>query len=124
MFLIRNYKAYDEETGEPLYWSNVDGWVDYSSATRFTEEEMRQFGLPADGIWEQSSVVVVFGFRKPIILETYDTDDTIIRGLQTLSWPKVSGELDEDTGEYTVIQKLHEMGIKHYRIIRYNQIGG
>lgn len=34
-----------------LYWSNEDGWVNYSSATHFTEQEMKKFSLPIDGKW-------------------------------------------------------------------------
>ena len=34
MFRIRNYKEYDEETGEPLYWSNEDGIIRYNQIGR------------------------------------------------------------------------------------------
>jgi len=31
-YLIKSGTEFDEETGESLYWSNVDGWVDLFSA--------------------------------------------------------------------------------------------
>jgi len=35
---------------EKLYWSNKDGWVDRSSATRFTEAQVRNIPwLPGTG---------------------------------------------------------------------------
>lgn len=37
---------------EPLYWSNIDGWVDLSNATVFTENELSNF-LPDDGKYVQ-----------------------------------------------------------------------
>jgi hypothetical protein len=128
MFLIRNYKSYDEETGDPLYWSNIeDGWVDYSSATWFTEEQTRQYGLPAEGIWEQNSAIVVFNVGYPIIVEIFDERDICLSDLESL-WadtvPCANPVEDQLTGEETVRLALSRFGIKHYRIIRYNQIGG
>ncbi len=39
---------------EPLYWNNEDGWVDWISATVFTQNERDRFNLPVDGsAWEQ-----------------------------------------------------------------------
>lgn len=41
-----------QESMEPMYWSNDQGWVDLSSATIFTAEEKAIFGLPSpDGSW-------------------------------------------------------------------------
>lgn len=31
-YLIKSDTEFDEETGESLYWSNVDGWVDLFTA--------------------------------------------------------------------------------------------
>lgn len=41
----------DPETGEPLYWSNVDGWVGVESANRFCERERWSLNLPIGGKW-------------------------------------------------------------------------
>jgi len=47
-FRIRSNEEHDHETGEPLYWSNEDRWVDESSASTFSEDEYRApFDLPA-----------------------------------------------------------------------------
>jgi hypothetical protein len=34
------------DTGERLYWSNRDGWVDRASATRFPREHLVAAALP------------------------------------------------------------------------------
>ena len=34
---------------EPLFWSNEDGWVALSTATKFTEEQVKWYILPDDG---------------------------------------------------------------------------
>lgn len=52
-FLIRSKTERDDETGKPLYWSNVDGWVDRDSATRFEEKETWYGTLPTVGGQEQ-----------------------------------------------------------------------
>lgn len=36
----------DTESGEPLYWSNEDGWGDFKSCTIFTEAETLTLMLP------------------------------------------------------------------------------
>lgn len=41
-----------ESDEEPLYWSNIDGWVDLASADRFSEEEMNAYRLPFHGWWK------------------------------------------------------------------------
>jgi hypothetical protein len=46
-FLILNIEC-DDET---LFWSNADGWVDRSSATSFSHQEMKEFNLPVGGMW-------------------------------------------------------------------------
>lgn len=35
-----------DDEGWVLYWSNTDGWVDYESATLFTDEEMNTMRPP------------------------------------------------------------------------------
>ena len=39
----------DEETQEPLYWSNDDGWVSRDTATQF---DSNNYTLPHGGAWE------------------------------------------------------------------------
>lgn len=49
--LIQSTIETDEETGEPLYWHNEDGWVEIESANSFSEEETEWMNLPAGGRW-------------------------------------------------------------------------
>jgi len=50
--IIRSISEIDQETFEPLYWSEDDGWVDLYLATRFPEEEALLFlNLPCGGEW-------------------------------------------------------------------------
>jgi hypothetical protein len=51
MYVIYGMNEKDSETGSPLYWSNLDGWVDLVSATKFTKEERNSLNLPIGGIW-------------------------------------------------------------------------
>jgi hypothetical protein len=44
MYVIANEKNTE-------YWSNEDGWVDISSATRFSKADTKVFHLPTDGHW-------------------------------------------------------------------------
>jgi hypothetical protein len=37
VFVIRSLSERDDETGDPLYWSSHDRWVDRASATRFPD---------------------------------------------------------------------------------------
>ena len=37
--------------GDPLYWSNEQGWVDKESAGRFTYSERCTLRLPIHGAW-------------------------------------------------------------------------
>lgn len=52
-FVVKNKEA--EE-----YWSNIHGWTDISEATRFTENEAKEYNLPTDGewvsLWEVNSI--------------------------------------------------------------------
>lgn len=48
---------------DPLYWSNEDGWVKFSGATRFSQEEKEAFDLPFDGGW--SRVAMARGSTAP-----------------------------------------------------------
>lgn len=45
-FLIKSDHEKDYRTGEFLYWSNEDGWVDKTLATVFAENEKRYVTLP------------------------------------------------------------------------------
>lgn len=54
---------YREDDPEPLYWSNEDGWVKFSGATRFSQEEKESFDLPFDGGW--SRVAMARGSTAP-----------------------------------------------------------
>ncbi len=47
MRLIRSKTERDDETGEPLFWSNEDGWVDLESADWFDGD----YSLPIGGEW-------------------------------------------------------------------------
>jgi hypothetical protein len=47
----------DEETGQHLYWSNGDGWVDYENAQHFTELEKDLLNLPISGEWADLAVI-------------------------------------------------------------------
>ena len=49
-FLITSFDERDDD-GKQLFWSNEDGWVDKSSATRYTYDEMQRLHLPIDGYW-------------------------------------------------------------------------
>lgn len=46
----------DTMTGELLYWSNRDGWVDILTADRFSDTEMRTLRLPVGGAWRSVKV--------------------------------------------------------------------
>jgi len=45
-YVIIDRAQLDEEAGQPLFWSNEDGWGDFHSATIFTEVETLSFLLP------------------------------------------------------------------------------
>lgn len=56
--------------GEPLFWSNSDGWVGSESASHFTREEVVTLHLPIGGAWEPA--------REPYIFEAVDRLNGII----------------------------------------------
>lgn len=41
------------EFGEPLYWSNDQGWVPINDADTFSDDEQQQLVLPLTGYWTQ-----------------------------------------------------------------------
>jgi len=49
-YRIKSLTERDDETGNPLYWSNDHGWGDRASATMFTLEECLSARLI--GRWE------------------------------------------------------------------------
>jgi hypothetical protein len=57
-FLIRATDERDDETNEPLYWSNTDGWVDKASAARFTQHERDTVSLPIGGEWVEAGATI------------------------------------------------------------------
>lgn len=51
-WFIQHETDTDDETGEPLTWSNDDGWGT-GAATIFTETEKRAPGhIPLGGVWK------------------------------------------------------------------------
>lgn len=52
MYVIWN--GTNDDDWEELFWSNENGWVNFPSATLFTEEEKEKFNLPEQGIWVHS----------------------------------------------------------------------
>ena len=50
-YLIESTIETDLETGEPLYWSNLDGWVDKASADAFMKSETLFLSKPSGGVW-------------------------------------------------------------------------
>lgn len=54
VFVVRSLNQIDDDTGEPLYWNNCDGWVDYGSATAFAADELTCLNLPIGGAWERA----------------------------------------------------------------------
>ena len=46
----------DKEDGQPMFWSNDDGWVSLDCATTFTDRERKTLNLPvanARAVWVQ-----------------------------------------------------------------------
>ena len=41
--------------GEPLYWSNTDGWGCRETADTFTSDERHRLNLPLEGVWHPDS---------------------------------------------------------------------
>jgi hypothetical protein len=52
------------EEGEPLFWSNLDGWVSKDCADRFSGEEQLTTPLPAGGIWDYTTVWSTIDFPQ------------------------------------------------------------
>lgn len=46
-FVIVSTVEKDDETNEPLYWNNDQGWVNFDAATRFEEKPQL---IPADSL--------------------------------------------------------------------------
>ena len=46
------------------YWSNTQGWVEYTSADKFTTEETHILNLPIGGRW-------VFISRREVLADEY-----------------------------------------------------
>ena len=51
MWIIRHRTELAQESGEPLYWSNTDGWTLQAQADTFSNEEQGYLRLPIDGVW-------------------------------------------------------------------------
>lgn len=52
MLYICSTSEVDDETGEPLYWSDKYGWVELSEASEYTQEQANAVEhLPADSYW-------------------------------------------------------------------------
>lgn len=52
MLHIRSTSEVDDETGEPLYWSDSFGWVDLTEASEYTQEQADATShLPVDSYW-------------------------------------------------------------------------
>jgi hypothetical protein len=41
-----------DPSGEPLYWSNADGWTAEDAADTFTDADRATLRLPLGGTWE------------------------------------------------------------------------
>lgn len=55
-WLIKANKEIDEDTGNPLYWSNEMGWVTKEDADAYSEKEKKMFLTDPeimDGTWEE-----------------------------------------------------------------------
>lgn len=65
-WIIRSNQEVDDETNEPLYWSNTFGWSSRECAEIFTDGEMRSVNLPlGDSEWEEYHHVVPT-YQKPL----------------------------------------------------------
>lgn len=74
-FIIRSTTERDEVTGEYLYWSNTDGWVDRQSATLFNDPTIKD---PHTGVREAIEPIWT---PRPI-----DTDSETTPPLPTPHW--------------------------------------
>jgi hypothetical protein len=51
-WVIQHESLYDDNSGEPLFWNNEDGWVDEMGATIFDDFEMETYThIPEGGTW-------------------------------------------------------------------------
>lgn len=50
-YVIRSDHERDFASGDPLFWSVQDGWVDRIYADTFAENEKDVFDLPISGEW-------------------------------------------------------------------------
>ena len=50
-WIIEHETERDEETGDPLVWSSVLGWVGDDDFDTFTDEERDKLSLPMNGSW-------------------------------------------------------------------------
>lgn len=59
--------------GEPMFWSNDDGWVSLESATSFTIDDVNYYHLPMpeDSIWvkNEDAEKMVGAFRASFLFE-------------------------------------------------------
>ena len=71
----------DDETREPLFWSNKMGWVDLDSADRY---EANDWTLPMGGEWIENPRLV-----RCLVSWRYDGEDGIRTGdmVATLAFP-------------------------------------
>ena len=49
-YRIKSFVEVDSETGDSLYWSNENGWVDKESSDKYHSKELVKF-LPKDSEW-------------------------------------------------------------------------
>lgn len=55
--ILRSINEMDDETWEPLYWSNEYGWVGIEEATKYTEEDAQSYlNLPHGSEWRYESM--------------------------------------------------------------------
>lgn len=50
-YFIMSKEERDFEKDVPLFWNNEDGWVNFDSATEFSEQEQKEFHLPLNSKW-------------------------------------------------------------------------
>jgi len=51
LYLITAIDEIDDETSNPMFWSNADGWTSRDQADRFNAEEHNRLSLPIGGQW-------------------------------------------------------------------------
>ena len=128
-YRYRNIREVDEETGEPLYWSNKDGWVAESykalsselSYDTYTEEEVKLHHAPIDGIPEPISTLVLFECDSGVVpVEIFDSLypvelDLLHERLDALLW---RDDWAPDTDEETIHELFRSTQYQNnYRIL-------